>query len=113
MLQIVLNEGLPAGVGAGERDALRAVLLRYTILYVNSEQQLGTAEQARLKEARKIENVKQRKACPSLADVPWLQRLSLEPGITMDPYDMGRRPGGWTILRCKVRAPQRRWSTPG
>jgi hypothetical protein len=37
MLQLVFNEGLPAGAGAGERDALRAV--RYTLLYVNSEQQ--------------------------------------------------------------------------
>jgi hypothetical protein len=46
---------------------------------------------ARLRDARKIENAKQRKACPSLADVPWLQRLLLESGTTMDPYDMGRR----------------------
>jgi hypothetical protein len=91
MLQFVLNEGLPAGASAGERDALRTVLLRYTLLYVNSEQQLGAAEMARLRDARKIENAKQRKACPSLADVPWLQRLLLESGTTMDPYDMGRR----------------------
>ena len=90
-MMFIVTEGLPAGAGTSEREALEAVLRRHANLYVNAEQQLRTEEQVSLKAARKAENATRRKACPSLADVPWLQRLTLEQGVTMDPYDMGRR----------------------
>jgi len=90
-LGYVVSEGLAPGASKIAHDDLRAALLRFIPLYVEPMEQITAVERLELKDARKAENHKQRTAAPSLAGVPWLQRLVADPARGVDPWLMGRR----------------------
>ena len=90
-LEYIVTEGLATGASETERAGLRSALLRFIPLFVNPDEQITAAERQELKDARKAENSKQRAAAPSLAGVPWLQRLMVEPTRGVDPWLAGRR----------------------
>jgi hypothetical protein len=90
-LGFITSEGLAPGASATEHADLRAALLRFIPLYVDLVEQITPAERKELRDARKAENSRHRTAAPSLAGVPWLQRLVADQARGVDPWLMGRR----------------------
>ena len=93
------NSALEGYAHEERRTTLRAVLLKYITLFSNSDSLLTQEYALLIKDARKQEDLKRRKATSPLASYPWLQRFTADTGQPAhDPFVWGQRIA--VAMRC-------------